>query len=313
MRRAAALVTALAASSVIAAMPALSQADSTTDTVRSSVARTGAARLGLVVNVPAFRLDVFEDSLLTRTFNVAVGMPAFPTPRGSFAITSIEWNPWWFPPPAEWAAEESITPPGPSNPMGRVKLFFRTYYFFHGTPLETSLGQAASHGCVRMANADAIALARLVQRYATPEVSSEQIDGWLLDTTRTHRVTIDSMVPVTLTYEVAEVRGDSLLLHPDIYGLARGLTVPNALAALAAVGIDTASVDRPQLNAAATEARQHHVAIALIELLAPVSHSVRSPAAAGSANGWLHRQVPRAPLSRQKGHRLERTPLLEEM
>jgi hypothetical protein len=287
MQRVVALLTILGIRGMMAAAPLWAQPTVTPDTVRSATAARDSTRLRLALNIPAFRLDVFEDSLLTRTFTVAVGMPIFPTPRGSFAITSIEWNPWWFPPPAEWAADERITPPGPGNPMGRVKLFFRTYYFFHGTPLETSLGHAASHGCVRMANADAIALARLVHRYATPQVTSAQIDDWLLDTAGTHRIAIDSLVPVTLAYEVAEVRGDSLLLHPDIYGLARD-RLANALAALAGVGIDTAMVDRERLAAAALEARRQPVAIPLTELVMHGTHPAGSPSTSRGANRRLH-------------------------
>src|SRR6478672_7224839 len=87
-------------------------------TVRSQTPAT--SELRLVVNLPAYRLDAYLGDSLVRTIPVAVGKPGFETPRGEFAITSIEWNPWWIPPDRPWARKEKKTPPGPTNPMGRV-------------------------------------------------------------------------------------------------------------------------------------------------------------------------------------------------
>jgi lipoprotein-anchoring transpeptidase ErfK/SrfK len=54
----------------------------------------------------------------------------------------------------------SGTEPG-HNRLGCVDTF-RRYIYLHGTPYEDLLGIPASHGCVRLANADVIALAELV-------------------------------------------------------------------------------------------------------------------------------------------------------
>jgi murein L,D-transpeptidase YcbB/YkuD len=104
------------------------------------------AALSLDLNVPAFRLDVFERDSLRLTIKVAVGMPRYRTPRGEYVITSIEWNPWWIPPKSEWARKEKVTPPGASNPMGAVKLYFQHMYFLHGTPFVESLGRRQRTG-----------------------------------------------------------------------------------------------------------------------------------------------------------------------
>lgn len=50
--------------------------------------------LRIVINIPAYRLDVYADSVIVDSAVVAVGAVMFPTPRGSFQITRIEWNPW---------------------------------------------------------------------------------------------------------------------------------------------------------------------------------------------------------------------------
>src|SRR5688500_16217181 len=54
----------------------------------------------LVLNVPATRLDVWRGDSLIRSFRVAVGSRAFPTPIGEFQVTELTWNPWWVPPPS---------------------------------------------------------------------------------------------------------------------------------------------------------------------------------------------------------------------
>ena len=126
-----------------------------------------------VVSDPAFSLkvDLSERQLYVlnngetvETYSVAIGAPSYPTPKGSFSIRRIVWNPSWVPPDSEWAKKKKARGPGdPKNPMGKVKIFFRNPDFYiHGTRDVDSLGQAESHGCIRMRNADVVALAKRV-------------------------------------------------------------------------------------------------------------------------------------------------------
>jgi lipoprotein-anchoring transpeptidase ErfK/SrfK len=57
-------------------------------------------------------------------------------------------------------------PPGASaNPMQGVKIYFQAPdYFIHGTNDPESIGEAASHGCIRMTADDAMDLARRIER-----------------------------------------------------------------------------------------------------------------------------------------------------
>jgi hypothetical protein len=224
--------------------------------------------LTLDLNIPAYRLDVVEEGMPPRSYRVAVGMRQFRTPIGSFAITAIEWNPWWVPPSSPWAMGEKVTPPGPANPMGRVKLAFRPFYFLHGTPLEESLGTAGSHGCVRMANADAIALARIVQSAGSPATTESEIDSLIANAASTRRFSLSAPVPLLVRYDLVEVRRDSLWLYPDIYRLSRKALADEALAAIAGAGHDTTGLDRDALAAATRRARTRIVALAIDELLA---------------------------------------------
>src|SRR5690348_12276442 len=157
----------------------------------------------IVVNLPAYRLDAFAGDSVIATMGVAVGMPRYPTPRGEFEITSIDWNPRWVPPASPWAAKEKPVEPGPDNPMGRVKLNFRPLYFLHGTPFGQSIGSAASHGCVRLRNEDAIALALLVQRFGARRLTSEVSEALALDP-GSHTVVLDVPVAITLRYDLVE-------------------------------------------------------------------------------------------------------------
>ena len=109
----------------------------------------------------------FQGDELTRSYPVAIGQDRYPTPTGEFRIARVIWNPRWVPPESEWAKDETAKEPGdPGNPMGKVKIFFQDPdYYIHGTDAEDSLGEAASHGCLRMANADVVELARMVMEH----------------------------------------------------------------------------------------------------------------------------------------------------
>ncbi len=94
---------------------------------------------------------VRNEAKVVRTWKVAVGAPAFPTPTGTFKIVVMQKDPWWIPPASDWAKDLEAVPPGPGNPLGtRWMGLDREYVGIHGTPDTGSLGQYASHGCIRM-------------------------------------------------------------------------------------------------------------------------------------------------------------------
>ena len=124
----------------------------------------GVAALRLQVDLSERMLHVIENGAVSTSYAVAIGKPSYPTPKGTFGIRRIIWNPRWVPPDSKWAKDKTPKGPGePGNPMGRVKIFFsEPDYYIHGTRETDSLGQAESHGCIRMRNADVIALAKRV-------------------------------------------------------------------------------------------------------------------------------------------------------
>lgn len=111
-----------------------------------------------------------------KKYDVAVGSKAHPTPTGRFTVRHIVWNPAWVPPNAGWAKGKQPAEPGdPKNPMRAVKIFFQEPdYYIHGTNDEGSIGEAASHGCIRMTESDAVELAR----YLMEQENLHHSDDW---------------------------------------------------------------------------------------------------------------------------------------
>ncbi|HEU4884433.1 MAG TPA: L,D-transpeptidase [Longimicrobium sp.] len=214
-----------------------------------AAASAAQAQLRLDINIPANRLRVLDGDSVLRTYRVSVGVAGHDTPDGAFTIERAEWNPSWRPPPGrEWSRDAQFTPPGPNNPMGRVKLFFAPLYYIHGTPDTANIGQAASHGCVRMRNRDVIELARLLHQRAEPTVAPAEIDGILRRSGTTRWSTFRAPVPLALRYEPVEVEGDELRVYPDVYARSRVHT-ESVIQALLAAGYDARSIDRQQIRA----------------------------------------------------------------
>lgn len=126
-----------------------------------------AAELRLEVDLSDRQLVARIDGEIVDTFMVAVGKDSYPTPEGAFKIRKVIWNPAWRPPDSKWARGKTAKPPGhPENPMKVVKMFFKEPdYYIHGTADNDSLGEAESHGCIRMHKSDVERLGRLVMEH----------------------------------------------------------------------------------------------------------------------------------------------------
>lgn len=119
--------------------------------------------LRLEVDIASRELNVYRGARRVATHPVAVGTDEWPTPTGEWTIGQVVWNPRWVPPEESWAEDDSIAEPGaPDNPLGRAQLVYRAPNSIHGTTDTASLGRAASHGSIRVANPVAIELARMV-------------------------------------------------------------------------------------------------------------------------------------------------------
>ncbi|MFN3944971.1 MAG: L,D-transpeptidase [Allosphingosinicella sp.] len=128
-------------------------------------AQQEAGELRFVVDKSDRKVRVYRGDEVIRTHDVAVGDSEHETPSGSWQFDRVDINPEWIPPDSEWAEDRERRGPGdPQNPMGRARLVFNMPYTIHGTDNLESLGQAASHGSIRVANSIVIELAELLLR-----------------------------------------------------------------------------------------------------------------------------------------------------
>jgi lipoprotein-anchoring transpeptidase ErfK/SrfK len=125
---------------------------------------TAKALLGFIrVDRAKRKLYLYQDGKLVKTYSVAVGQPTYPTPVGTFAIISKEVNPTWYPPNSPWAKGAKPIGPGPNCPLqARAMWLSAPAVGIHGTNAPSSIGHAASHGCIRMRVADVIDLYKRV-------------------------------------------------------------------------------------------------------------------------------------------------------
>jgi lipoprotein-anchoring transpeptidase ErfK/SrfK len=105
----------------------------------------------IVITRGANSLQLYDGQSLVRTFRVATGQAAYPTPSGIWRIVDMQRNPWWRPPSSAWARGLKPIPPGPGNPLGtRWMGLDASGVGIHGTNAPASIGYSLSHGCIRM-------------------------------------------------------------------------------------------------------------------------------------------------------------------
>jgi hypothetical protein len=122
-----------------------------TNAVAESAASAPAVVAGktvIVVSLEDHKLALVQNGRVTKVYPVAVGKPSTPSPVGTFTIERRVMNP-------TYSHDGRIVPPGPGNPVGTrwMGLSIRGYGI-HGTNAPSSIGKAASHGCIRMAKPD---------------------------------------------------------------------------------------------------------------------------------------------------------------
>lgn len=115
----------------------------------------------LVLRLNERRLYLMRDGAPPESFPIAVGRAGLETPTGSFHVEEkIERPDFDKIDPQDRSKVLRRIPPGPDNPLGERWIAIAHgegwTLGIHGTPHPELLGQAVSHGCVRMRNADVI-------------------------------------------------------------------------------------------------------------------------------------------------------------
>jgi len=113
-------------------------------------------------------LEVFDNDQLVCEFPITPGSTALPAPIGTWKIVGIVTLPWFR--YDEGMLEHGVRtedfynlPPGPNNLVGILWMGLnKTGIGIHGTNNPETIGRAASHGCIRLANWDAARVKDLV-------------------------------------------------------------------------------------------------------------------------------------------------------
>ncbi|WP_310383790.1 L,D-transpeptidase [Roseateles sp.] len=147
-----------------------SKAKETTDTLLPEP-NTVPKDTRVVVNIPAYRMDVFQDGSLVKSYKIGIGYPEFPLPTGLRKAQTIIFNPTWTPPDEPWVARmkgvavgEKVAAGSKLNPLGPIKIPIGQPSLIHGGKSPAKLGTFASHGCVGLTTPQVQDFSKLLAR-----------------------------------------------------------------------------------------------------------------------------------------------------
>jgi lipoprotein-anchoring transpeptidase ErfK/SrfK len=128
-----------------------------------------AAKTSVKVDVKTDMLGVFESDKIIAAYPVTVGSKQTTTPMGEWKVRGVAKLPTFryderMLQHGERGKNFHILPPGPNNPVGVVWIALNKRGIgIHGTDDPSTIGQAVSHGCIRLANWDVVRLAGRVK------------------------------------------------------------------------------------------------------------------------------------------------------
>lgn len=164
--------------------------------------------LKIHINLAARSLALYKGTEKIRLYPIAPGTASSPTPVGYYKIREKEVNPTWTDPDTG-----TSIPSGPDCPLGYRWMTLKGNYGIHGTNNPSSIGNYASHGCVRMYEKDVEALFDLVEVGTPVEITY-------------NRVVVEKTADDTVVYYI----------YPDGYGRQK-LTVEDVHKWLSGYGV----------------------------------------------------------------------------
>jgi lipoprotein-anchoring transpeptidase ErfK/SrfK len=214
----------------------------------------GQPDINITVNVPAFRLTLWQNGKEVRTYEIGVGMKKFPIVIGQRRVTQVIWNPEWVPPDSEWVIEgHSDVEPGervkagdPRNPLGKLKIPLGDGFLIHQAAKPADLGHLVSHGCIRMLKDDIADLANSIVTARGLNIRPEQIARAMTSTDRL-AAKLDPPIVVDVDYDTVVVEGGVLHIYPDVYERNTN-TLENLRAELQSAGADVTRLDDETLK-----------------------------------------------------------------
>jgi lipoprotein-anchoring transpeptidase ErfK/SrfK len=176
----------------------------------------------IVVNSPAYRMDLFKDGQLVKTYKIGIGYPEFPLPTGLRRAAEIIFNPEWTPPDEPWVKGkyrpyEKVEAGSKLNPLGVIKIPIGLPSLIHGGKDASRLGTFASHGCVGLTNAMVQDFAVQLGQLSGTAITSQDIKKFEKAKTETKNVKLAEPVPVELRYETIVVEDGKLHIYRDVY------------------------------------------------------------------------------------------------
>ena len=195
----------------------------------------------VTINIPSFMLHANEGSGQGFSCRVVVGKLENPTAEFSAQMEEVVFNPYWDIPNSilkkeiipeikkdpgfldknhmEWIGGRLRQQPGDDNALGRIKFIFPNPYhmYLHDTPAKQlfEMGvRAFSHGCIRVADPQALALFCLKD---TEWGNLEKIKE-LTRLDKEIRISLKEKIPVNIVYLTAFVdQSGHLNFRPDLY------------------------------------------------------------------------------------------------
>jgi lipoprotein-anchoring transpeptidase ErfK/SrfK len=214
----------------------------------------------VVVNIPAYRMDVFESGQLVKSYKVGIGYPEFPLPTGLRKADTIIFNPTWTPPDEPWVKGkfkpgQKVEAGSKDNPLGPIKIPIGAPSLIHGGKSPSRIGTFASHGCVGLTSPQVQEFAPIMAKLGGVELTPAQVAAYGQQRGQTKNLKLGSEVPVELRYETIVAEDGKLYVYRDVYDKGTN-TEENLKAVLAAHGVkleDLSEAERTQVMDALKE------------------------------------------------------------
>jgi lipoprotein-anchoring transpeptidase ErfK/SrfK len=197
----------------------------------------------IVVNAPAYRMDVFDSGRLIKSYKIGIGYPQFPLPTGLRKARVIIFNPTWTPPDEPWVAKMKDVSAGQKveagsklNPLGPIKIPIGGPSLIHGGKSPAKLGTFASHGCVGLTTPQVQDFAKLLAQLGGAHLTDAELADYARDKTKTKQIKLEQPVIVELRYETIVVEDGKLHIYRDVYDQEKN-TEENLRAVLEASGV----------------------------------------------------------------------------
>ena len=211
----------------------------------------------VVVNAPAYRMDVFQNGKLVKTYKVGIGYPEFPLPQGMRKADTIIFNPTWTPPDEPWVKGKfepgkKVEAGSKDNPLGPIKIPIGLPSLIHGGKAPARLGGFASHGCVGLTNPQVQDFSVVLASLGGAQLTPEEAAAHAKTREETKQVKLSTPVPVELRYETIVVEDGKLHIYRDVYDKGTN-TEENLRRVLEAFGVkpeDLSEQERAQVTKA---------------------------------------------------------------